>query len=38
MPKKHKRLLQRIEKGQKKKVDSNEALNKKRKQNEASRN
>jgi pescadillo protein len=35
MPKKHKRLLQRIEKGEKKKQDSNERLVKKRKQLES---
>jgi len=37
MPKKHKRLLQRIEKSAQKKTDSNERLSKKRKQNENSR-
>jgi pescadillo protein len=37
MPKKHKRLLQRIEKSAKKKGDSNESLMKKRKQIETSR-
>lgn len=37
MPKKHKRLLQRIEKSAQKKTDSNERLTKKRKQNETSR-
>lgn len=37
MPKKHKRLLQRIEKTESKKVAANESLAKKRKQNETAR-
>jgi len=37
MPKKHKRLLQRIEKTKAKQVDANASLTKKRKQNETSR-
>jgi len=37
MPKKHKRLLQRIEKSAQKKTDSNERLTKKRKQLETAK-